>query len=76
MSTTSPGYVHQLDVLRHCPPTTFEHRLAQDLEGADDDTALDILLAILLSDPAGSHECHVAGGLLRELHPAPEGAVS
>lgn len=74
MSTTPPGYVLLLDVLRHCPPTTFEFRLAVDLEGADDATALAALLTILDEDPPGSLECRVAGALLHELHP--QGAVS
>lgn len=72
--TTSPGYIHQLDVLKHCPPTTFEYRLAADLEGADDDAALATLIAVLVADPPGSHECRVAGALLHELRP--QGAVS
>ncbi|WP_280320165.1 hypothetical protein [Nocardia wallacei] len=67
MSTHTAGWVRCLDVLRHAPEDSFEHRLGDQLAAATDDEALTTLIEIVTEDPCGTPESEVACHMLRHL---------
>lgn len=67
MSITSPGWARCLDVLRHAPEDSFEHRLGDELAAADRDQAFAVLITIVDEDPYGTTEYGVACHMLRHL---------
>jgi hypothetical protein len=66
MSISNPGWVHCLDVLRHAPQDSFDHRLGDELAATDADGALARLIEIVTEDPRG-HEYEVAARMLHHL---------
>ena len=66
MSVHTAAWLHCLDVLRHCPATSFDHRLGDALAAADDESALTLLVDIIDRD-AGTPEYAVAARLVHHL---------
>lgn len=65
MSVTTPGWQQCLAQLLTAPADSFDHRFAESLAAADDNTAFGLLITVIDEDPYGTHEYEVATHMLR-----------